>query len=52
MEPPTVTPETIEEATIYKKPSKKPKKKMARTKRTLPQVLANIFENQGFTDFI
>ena len=54
MEPPTVTSETIEEATTYKKPSKseKSKKKMARMKRTLPKALAMIFENQGFTDFI
>ena len=52
MEPPTVTSETIKEATIYEKPSKKSKKKMARTKRTLLQALATIFENQWFTDFI
>ena len=38
MEPPTVTSETIQEATTYEKHSKseKSKKKMARTKRTLP----------------
>ena len=54
MELPTVTSETIKEATIYEKPSKseKSKKKMARTKRTLPKALATIFDNQGFTDFI
>ena len=51
MEPPTVHSETIEEATIYEKP-KKSKKKMPKTKKTLPRALFTIFENQGFTDFI
>ena len=51
MEPPTVTSETIEEATIYEKP-KKSKKKMPKTKKTLPRTLFTIFKNQGFTDFI
>ena len=36
MEPPTVTSETVEEATIYEKP-KKSKKKMSKTKKTLPR---------------
>ena len=51
MEPPTVTSETVEEATIYKKP-KQLKKRMPKTKKTLPRALFTIFENQGFTDFI
>ena len=51
MEPPTVTSETVEEATIYEKP-KQSKKKMPKTKKTLPRALFTIFENQGFTDFI
>ena len=51
MEPPTVTSETVEEATIYEKP-KQLKKKMPKTKKTLPRALFTIFENQGFTDFI
>ena len=51
MEPPTVTSETVEEATIYEKP-KKSKKKMPKTKKTLPRALFTIFENQGFTEFI
>ena len=52
MELPTVTSETIEEATTYEKSSKPKKKRMARTKRMLPKALFTIFENQGFTDFI
>ena len=52
MEPPTVTSETIEEATTYEKSSKSKKRKMPKTKKTLPRALFTIFENQGFTDFI
>ena len=51
MELPTVTSETVEEATIYEKP-KQSKKKMPKTKKTLPRALFTIFKNQGFTDFI
>ena len=51
MEPLTVTSETVEEATIYEKP-KKSKKKMPKTKKTLPRALFTIFKNQGFTEFI
>ena len=54
MEPPSVTSETIKEATTYEKSSehRKSKKKMPKTKKTLPRALFTIFENQGFTDFI
>ena len=51
MRPPTVTSETVKEATIYEKP-KKSKKKMPKTKKTLPRALFTIFENQGFREFI
>ena len=46
MEPPTVTSETIKEATTYEKSSKPKKKRMARTKRTLPKALLTIFETK------
>ena len=52
MEPPTVTSETIEEATTYEESSKSKKRKMPKTKKTLPRALFTIFKNQGFTDFI
>ena len=52
MEPPTVTSETNEEATTYEKSSKSKKRKMPKTKKTLPRALFTIFKNQGFTDFI
>ena len=52
MEPPTVTSETIKEATTYEKSSKSKKRKMPKTKKTLPRALFTIFKNQGFTDFI
>ena len=51
MELPTVTSETVEEATIYEQP-KKAKRKMPETKKTLPRALFTIFKNQGFTEFI
>ena len=51
MELPTVTSETVKEATIYERPEQS-KKKMPKTKKTLPRALFTIFENQGFTDFI
>ena len=51
MELPTVTSETVKEATIYER-SKQSKKKMPKMKKTLPRALFTIFENQGFTDFI
>ena len=51
MELPTVTSETVKEATIYERP-KQSKKKMPKMKKTLPRALFTIFENQGFTDFI
>ena len=47
MEPPTVTSETIEEATTYEKSSKPKKRKMPKTKKTLPRALFTIFKNQG-----
>ena len=51
MELPTVTSETVEEATIYEQP-KKAKRRMPKTKKTLPRTLFTIFKNQGFTEFI
>ena len=42
MELPTVTSETVEEATIYEQP-KKAKRKMPKTKKTLPRALFTIF---------
>ena len=51
MELPTITSETVEEATIYKQP-KKAKRRMPKTKKTLPRALFTIFKNQGFTEFI
>ena len=51
MELPTVTSETVEEATIYEQP-KKTKRRMPKTKKTLPRALFTIFKNQGFTEFI